>query len=224
MPAETRSVTFLRSSLSVRWNSVIFPINPHSFAKALDEEGFILAENFSRLSGHRDSIDVEAGILARKGSAAVTINPDRIYIGISSRDSHTLLSTFEEMENLVHTELRYPSQERAAFYEYLANILVPTTADAFSAWKRQYEGSKLPSRLSQLLGVNLSPLGIRLVSENSDPTDVDWSDFRIRPEVPGIHNVHNVTITMRRAQREPVMSFVSNIETTVAALVNYLEE
>lgn len=215
-------IVFLRNFLSVRWHTVVFPFRTDVFAQALDSAGYILDEKYLRLRGHRDPIEIEAGILGRKGSAAVVINPDRGYVGISSLDPISQVEAFEEVEGIIESVVGFASREHAWFYEYVCFALMPVSGAEDDTWIRKYQGSSVVADIGSIFGVDLAPAGIRLKSRN-DLLGPDWTDIRISPISPDFDRNQELRITHRRRDRDSVITLASRIQEMVRSIAQYLD-
>lgn len=222
MSAGNIETIFRRNSLTVRWNTVLFPISLDVFANELDSAGYILDEKYLRLRGHRPTIEIEASILARKGSAAVVINPDRGYIGVSCLDPVSLVDAFVEMESIVEDRMDYASQERAWFYEYNSILSFRVHDPDFGLWESKYQGAQVVSDISSLVGIDLKPIGIRLAT-SGDVTGPEWTDLRINPAIPEARTHQQLRIDHRRRQREEVVNVAKDIQSIAHSIARFLE-
>lgn len=177
----------------------------------------------SRWAGIRTNVEVEAGVIGRKGPISVIASPERIFIAVTALDPETVASEFDIIETLIEDELHFPSRENAKFYEFIVDATISGEGNPLEAIQRLNARQLDLGTMSNILGFDAVPFGLRFAHRGASPPDRDWTDFRLEPTPHATLRDYTFHAIFRRGQRDPVVTFVRDLETTLSNLIAALE-
>lgn len=219
----TPVIEVFRSSLTVRWNTVLFPFTPIDLVHLMPQLGYVQPENVQQWLTVRPTVDVEGGVIGRKGRIAVQINVERNYVGLYARDLEDALQEFGRLEEALQSDLDIDVQEKALFYEFTTNAVASTGHSPLEAFHSQLDGGHFLTRASEIVGTDLGTYGVRLTDQLADPNQVNWTDFKIEPAVHAAHRQYLINVVYRRNSREPVLKLVESFDEVISRLIEAIE-
>ena len=213
------TLAYRQLSLAVKYDSVLFPFDTVQFLKSLSKEGFILPESVDQPVPLGAKFEV-SGIVARKAETAIRLDTQRYILGVHSSDTKTVLAQLDSLEALLKTEFSLDNACLAQYYEFLSTLTVKVQKNPLESWHAHFAPLPIIDRFSQVLGMNVSPFGIRLAPKGEVPNQANWFDIRIEPSVQLATNYLNIEVVFRNTSREEVFTFVGKFEDTVRDLVS----
>lgn len=215
-------IRYRRVSLSVGYESILFPLDTGELIAALPEQGFILAEAIPTPPlGAR--LDI-SGPVARKGDIILRVNTDRNYIGIDGLDPATVVNELDTLERFLDERLHFGSQDMSRYYELLADLIVHANRSPLATIAQVFKASSVIQEMGHVLGSQTANYGVRLVPQSGEPTSPEWFDIRIEPRVQQASEHYLVGVVYRSADRSKVAKFAQGLEETVTQLVRILEK
>lgn len=214
-PAPVRTVS-TRVALSVRTNSVIFPLDATQLLKDLTSEGFIppdLPENVR-----------VTPIEVRKGETRIRFDAEKMVLGVTSPNPKDAVSQFSWLESRVKSEFSFDTVATAHYYELVANLLVRATRNPLETWSKRVHGLAGLAPFSELFGLDLAPFGLRLFGAGQVPNSTEWFEVRMEPQIPNTTTQHFIQIIYRSARREMVVDFTNRLDDRVSRLLGTLEQ
>jgi hypothetical protein len=222
---DKRETRYSRVALTVRYESVLFPFDALAFTLSLSKLDFFLPEKLDEAIA---SLPLGArlepsGTIARKSDTIVRLNTDRQVLGVYGTSSQQCLQQMDGIESLLKEEFGVDSPAHALFYEFLADLTVAADSSPLQRWASLLAPVPLIQEVSELLGVQMCPFGLRLVPKGSVPNQIDWFDMRIEPQVHSPEEKYYVNVVYRKASREAVCGFARDFDQTLQGLFNLVE-
>lgn len=217
-----------RFHLSVKLGSIFFPLELPELRPVLEEAGYtIRKELVERLPETPTGVRlVVGGPIAEKRGTSQTfrLDPDRGIVAIAGQDVNAVVEDFLNLEGLIKDKLDVPLSADALFYEFIAEGSAVTGKDPTKVVARLFQGSRLQSKISEILGCSTTNFGVRVVEQNRYVTDRKWLDFSIEPLIPKPKTTYRISVTYRHPERENVVRTAKSLSRTVQALLSAIEQ
>lgn len=223
MPAQKGE--YVRAALSVRYASVIFPFDIVAFLKAISRHGYLLPEPLLRavLSLPAGARLEPSGVVATRGEVAVALNTERQTLVLHGPEPQEALGQMHWTEELLNDQLGFDSPSLAQFYEFTAGVSIKATKNPLDSWKLHMGQLPFVQHASEIVGTNVAPFGLRLFADGHSPTEAQWFDIRIEPQVQNPATHHYVEIVFRHPARDELFDFVRGLDDTLRKLLSLLE-
>lgn len=216
-----------RFHLSVRLGAIFFPVEFGELVPILQDVGYTvrkdLAERIPDLP--LGAKVVFGGAIAEKADVGRTfrLEPDRGVIAIAGHDIEGILADFSSIEESIEDKLNVKLQEKALFYEFIAEGTANTGKDPTKVVARLLEGNRLQSEMSDILGFPVTNFGVRIVEQNRYVTDTAWFDFRIEPLVPKPNTIYHINVVYRHPNKANVVQAAQSLSKTAESLISAME-
>jgi len=204
----------------VRLNYVIFPIDFRELRRVLAKYGYELP-HIDRLPPPPTRIAF-GGNIARKGETIIVAESEIGEIGVVSRSLQEAKKSFEELANIINSELGISLYENVRFYWYIVHYKVDTGKIPRSQLAK-IENDRYINRFSEILGKDLSMFSIRLSPKDATPNSENWFDIAIEPDLMD-ERLYHVGIVFRNPSKSETETFVSNLEDNIIKLLQAIEE
>jgi len=203
----------------VRLNFVIFPIDFRELRHALAKNGYELS-SVGPIPSPPTRIRF-GGDVARKGEITVMAESDSGEIGVVGRSLQEVKDSFEELANVIESELGISLHENVKFYWYVVHYKVDTGKIPRNEIAK-VENKDYIARFSQVLGEDLSSFAIRLAPKDAIPNQESWFDIAIEPDVAS-EKLYHVGVVFRSPDRGKTETFVRDLENTLLKLIRVIE-
>lgn len=216
---------YMRVSLTVTYDSVLFPFDAGSLLRSLARQGFLVPESLLKaiLAAPHVARLEPSGAVARKGEVVIGMNAERKTMSVHASGPQSVLSEMESLESLLKDEFGVDSSSIAQFYEFTASLSIKAGKNPLESWGAQLGQSPMIQEVSEVIGIDVSLFGLRLVGKGQVPMQTDWFDIRIEPLVHSPTTHHYVEIVFRNSGRDTVFGFVRELERTLEGLISMLE-
>lgn len=216
------SIEIYRSlMLSVRYDTVIFPLETTRLLGAVAERGFITPE-----SAEQPPLGARLGLrgtIARKGGVSLTVNDDKQTVGVRALDIETLLDEFESIEKVIGDEFGLTAGDIVMFYELLASMVIKTDKHPVEEWGKLSDEMPILGKFSEVLAKEVAPFGMRIAPKDQEPNQSDWFDIRIEPSIQAPSGRYMVEVVYRHSSRSAVLEFIRSLESTIESLIGAIE-
>ena len=206
-----------RYSLSV--NDMILPLDFRDVRFALAKNGYELLP-VRNLPSPPTQISY-SGDIARSKETVVFANSEAGEIGVISRSVRDAYSSFGDLLNVLASEIGVNLRENVKYYEAVLHCRVETGKKPAKEIAKA-ENKEFVSKFSEVLGVNLSPLSIRLGKRDSSAKQRDWLDIAIDPD-PIYDGMYHIGVIFRNTDQEKTETFVKNLENNLLKLIQLIE-
>ena len=216
-PAPALHIVSATVRLSVRYLSVLFPFNQSIFLSVLPRIGFVTPQSVP-LPPSRTRLAV-TGQIATKGDVRLSIQDEKFVLGVSAPDVETAVRELGSVEDLLKQEVGFDSEGQSQFYEVLADMVVAADYNPIEVLPSCFTGVKLFGDLSQILGQAVSNFTLRLVPRPGSPTERNWFDITIEPDLTNPTHWYSVNTVYRQQERQKVLTFTLKLPDTVNAIL-----
>lgn len=216
-----------RFHFSVRLSSIFFPIELAELLPILEEAGYTIRKE---LVERMPDVPLGAkvvigGPMAEKRDAGQTfrVETERSVIAIAGQDINGIIEDFSNIERLIKDKLNLVLEEKALFYEFIAEGSANTGSDPTKVIAKLLDDSRLQSEISKILGFSVTNFGVRFVEQNRYVTGAQWSDFRIEPLVPKPDTSYHINVIYRHQERANVVKAAQSLRETIEKLLFAIE-
>ncbi len=200
---------------------VIFPIDIGNLTRTLKKRGYESTMQVPPVSiGLRMG---GAGTLARKGDIAITADSERRFIGIDGTSPNDVLSSFEELTEVIKNDLWVDVHGKAAYYEAIIRMNVLGRGNPTEVVGRFFQDLGTVKSLETIIGEATSLFTIRLVAKGKLTGDQEWFEIRIEPDVARPDSTYMIEIVYRKSEYGPVRDFVSTIDQKIDEILDKME-
>lgn len=207
--------------VTVSLNPVIFPLDFADLAQALKSREYDVTVEFPPAGvGRRVG---GGGTIAKRGDISVVADSDRRFIGIDGRSPKAVLSSFEELTQILKDELWVDVGAQAAYYEVTMRLHVLARQSPTAAIGRFFQKLDGVQFLESIMGEPASLFTIRLVPKGKLPGDKEWFDIRIEPDTTRPEKAFAIEVVYRKASYGHVEGFVDSIDHKINAVLDKLE-
>lgn len=203
----------------VRLNLTLFPIDLRELRRALAKNGYELS-SMGRLPSHPTRLGF-SGEIARKTETSVIAESALGEIGVVGRSLGDVQTSFEELVEIVNSELRVNLYDNVRYYWYIIHYKV----DTGKLPHRQIDktaNEEYMRKFGRILGRDLSSLSVRLVPKNAIANQDSWLDVTIEPDVIN-GKFYHVGVVFRDPDKGKAETFVKDIEDNLLALIGTIE-
>jgi hypothetical protein len=216
-----RDIEYAGVSVSVRYKSVLFPIDTYAFLKALPEQGYLLTQEIEAPPlGAKLSI---SGQVAKKGENALRLDTGKNILAMHASDPKTGLTELGGMESVLKRDFGFDSEGNAHFYEILATAYAKAGKNALEVWQGHFDDTSFVKQASTVLGMDTTLFGVRLSQKVGTPNQEDWFDIKVTPALPSGVSHYNIEVVFRRSSRGKFVEFVQKIDSVLASLIATIE-
>lgn len=207
--------------LSARYGFIIYPIDYGILQKVLTLQGYQVAKTPNTPI---EGISVEpVGLIAKKGNITVDSLSDKQVIGINANNEQAALSSFEELENGLSTELGIDLTTKKQFYEATMYLAVRTGKNPLTTMSQLRERYPYQKEMSKIFGEDIAPLSYRISPTNRPIDSPDWFEFNIEPLTSRATSFYRVALIYRSSTRSSVMEKVTNSRNMITQTLHMLE-
>lgn len=219
--APTREKRYASVRMTVSLTPVIFPLDFADLAQALKNKGYDVTVELPPAGvGRRVG---GAGTIAKKGEVSVAADSDRRFVGVDGRSPKDVLSSFEELTQVLKGELWIDVHAQAAYYEVIMRLNVLAHGNPTETIGRFFQSLESVQFLESIIGEPASLFTIRLIPKGKLPGDTEWFDIRIEPDVSRPKSAFMVEVVYRKANYKQVEDFLNTIEQKIDTILNKLE-
>lgn len=219
-------IDFVRLSLGVRWDAVLFPFEQWKFLDILPEHGYSLDDPESNL---RSPFGMQASIsgqVAKKGGdIKLSLNSQKPQLVIEGPNPAVLAEEFQQIESVLSAELKFDSESQSSEHECDASLLVSTDQSPLKSLSEFWSGYPRLESIGSLIGLEdaCTNSSLRLVSLGRSPLDRDWFELRVDPSVQSPDRNYFCVAVYRNPDREKVFHFLDRLQATITNLISRIE-
>jgi hypothetical protein len=214
----------IRLSLNLKANYILFPIDYADLMDSLVKRGY-KPQQAQPSPTPFGIIRIEpVGPIARKDNNAIIFDPDRQVVGVSGGSVKEVIQTFNDLEQIISEGLQIDISSFVRFYETLAEYQLFTDRNPRQVLESIPGLNDLSSKISSVIGVDVSTFGFRMGSKGMDPNQEEWMDIRVEPVVTKADKAYYLSVVYRSRDKEKVKGFLSSLEDILTQLVGLLEK
>lgn len=203
----------------VRLNYVLFPIDFRELRHALAKNGYELSPA-ERIPSPPTRLRF-GGNVARKGETTVIVESDSGEIGVVGRYLQEAKDSFEELANVIDSELGISLYENVRFYWYIVHYEIDTGKTPRKEIPKT-ENKDYFEKFSRVLGEDFCSFSIRLAPKDAIPNRESWFDIAIEPAILN-ENLYHVGVVFRDPDKGKTETFVRDLENIILKLIKVIE-
>jgi len=209
-------------AMSVRFNFVLFSLDPIRLIEALSHRGFEISPP-PRVELPARARLVATGEIARKGDCHVSLDHEKQTLTVKGPSPGATMKTLDELEQTIADELQIKIQEHAKFFELIARYECDSDSSPLDCVGRALSQNAVVKLYGDIVNENLSLFSLRLVPKSRVPDTEDWLDITLEPSVIRPTKTYVISVVYRNAQKARVWSFADTLESNLTRLVELVE-
>jgi hypothetical protein len=213
----------VRVRISLRFDYVLFPFDIVELLENLAKIGYALTvPPPPRMVGQNVRLSAK-GKIAQKGDIEIEVNDERGVIAASSSVPTLAFKSLNEIIQLIRDKLGVDLTEKASFYEIIGNLDVKTGRNAMEMVERISEKNKYMEELGSTLGQDVSSYTLRLVPRGQVPSQTEWLDITIEPNIVKPSTTYRVLVIYRSKDKPKIERFVQSLMESLAKVIKAIE-
>jgi hypothetical protein len=204
--------------------SVLPPIDTIEFIDLLVKAGYIRIAPPTPSGTQRGVRFSFTGPIARKGDVIIDVSDERGIIGVASPLSDLTIKSFEEILQLIRSNLKFDPESIASFYEFIGQCEVESPYSPVEKIGHISEKNSIIDEISKVIGRDTSLFTLRLVPKGEIPNQVEWFDVTIEPHLIHARSVYTISAVYRSKNKSLVQKFAEGFLTTIDKILEIIEK
>jgi len=163
------------------------------------------------------------GEVATKENLRVDCQIEKQVFGVVSKDIELLISSFNEIEEIMSTELGDAMSNNNQFYEVISQFTIKTDKNPLEIFAQNRERLSLCDKVSEIMDENVSPFGFSFSPTRVPIQSADWFDFKLEPLVSRATTSYYGNLVYRSKDRKKVIEKTKNVKNYFISLLKELE-
>lgn len=209
--------------LSSRYNYVLFPFTTTDLLRTLS------AASDYTLAPPPRSQQVPVGTtldwggqVARKHDITIDFDSYPQILGAEGTDPNEVVRIFNEVFNLIKSQLSVEFEENARFFEFVASYTLIPSESPLKILAKIKPAENVYKNISAALGNEVSTYSIHVCSPNDTVNTANWFDLRIRPYGPQSKTDLEINFVYRSEKKEKTIAHLSNLENMLSKTLSSL--
>jgi hypothetical protein len=208
---------------SIRFDYVLFPFDIVELVDQLVKAGYTsMVPRPPKMLGQNVRLTAK-GKIAQKGDVEVEVNDERGVLAATSSTPMSAMQSLDEIIQLVKDKLGVDLSEKAAFYELMGNLDIRTDRNATEMIERISEKNKCIEELSKILNQDVSNYTLRLVPKGQFPSQPEWLDLTIEPDIAKPNAAYRVQVICRSRDKSKMERFTQSWIENLANIIKAIE-
>jgi hypothetical protein len=208
---------------SVRFDYVLFPFDIVELIDDLAKAGYSpMVPPPPKMIGQNVRLSAK-GKIAQKGDIEIEVNDERGVIAATSSVPISAMQSLNEIIKLIKDKLGADLIEKAAFYELMGNLDIKTGRNATEMIERISEKNKCLEEMSKILNQDVSNYTLRLVPKGQLPSQAEWLDITIEPNIIKPDKAYRVLMVYRSKDKSKVEKFIESWMENLTNLIKAIE-
>lgn len=216
-----REKRYVHVRLTVTLKPVIFPIDFLELLEVLKKQGYEPVVELPSPSGGARLVG--SGTIAKRGEISVAADSQRRFIGVDARSTGDAVSAFAEIVQAIRDGLWLDVRDQASYYEIIARMRVQGHANPAAAIGRFFQKLEGIGEIDSIIGEPVSLFTIRLIPKDKLPSDEEWFDIRIEPDMSLPETAYVIEAVYRKSTWSQVENFAETVESKIDAILDKLE-
>lgn len=223
--AEKRNFKNVNIRFSMRMNYVLPPYDTIELVDVLVKAGYTRLipappPQLSRLKGARLAF---AGPIARKGEIVIDINDDRGIMGAASPSPTLSIQGFNDVIQLIKTNLKVDFESIAAFYELIGNMEIETDMNPLERFEQLSKSNMPIEEFSKTMGEAVSLLSLKLSPKGKIPNQMEWFQITIEPDLTKATSTYRISAVYRSEDKSKVQKFITEFLSKISEMLDTIE-
>lgn len=208
---------------SIRMTSVLPPMDTLEFIDLLVKAGYIRIAP-TPPGTQRGVRFAFTGPIARRGDVIIDVNDERGIIGVASPLPDLTIKSFEEVIQLIKSNLKVDPESMASFYEFIGHCEVESPHSPVEKIGHISEKISIIEEISKVIGRDTSLFTLRLAPKGEMPNQVEWFDITIEPHLIHARSVYTVSAVYRSQNKSLVQKFAEGFLTIIEKMLDIIEK
>lgn len=207
-------------SVGVYLDCVLFPLTHKEVLDTIEKNGYKLnpAVPVIRPQGRFRG----SGQIGTKGKNIFQIDGGAKALIIAGATLEEVQLEFGAFSQTLIEDYSIDLDKISSFYQFIGNYEYKTEHNPYEVISKSYE-SPHQEKVSEILGMPLRTFSVRIASSETLPTDIDWFDVKITPDVQR-NDGYTVEAVYRKGDKEQYSNFLDTFESNIVTLIQHLEE
>jgi hypothetical protein len=218
-----RSFKNMSIRFSIRMTYVLPPLDTIELIDILVRTGYIRTAPPAPSGRQRGVQFAFTGSIARKGDTIVDVNDERGVIGISSPSPASTIQGFNEVFQLIKSNLKVDPESMASFYEFIGQCEVESEHNPLEKIGQISEKVRAVEEFGKVIGKNASLFSLRLAPKGETPNQTRWFDITIEPHLIHTTSVYTISVVYRSPDKPEVQKFVEEYLANITKILDIIE-
>ena len=198
---------------------MVLPVEFRELRAALAKNGFELGA--VRNLPPPPSRLIFSGEIARKKETVVIADSEAGQIGIVGKSISEASVAFDEIIKILKEEIGVNLLDKVKYFEIVTHYKLDTGKKPLEEIKKA-ENKTFVSKVSDVIGEQLSTYSIRLAKKDATSNDYNWIDLAIEPDMVYENNYH-IGMIYRNPNKEKTEKIVKDLELNISKIVKLIE-
>ena len=135
-----------------------------------------------------------------------------------------VVKTFNEIEEIINEELKIDISNSVQFYEFISEYQMLSDKNPRIVLENINGLMELSNIITSMIGIEVSPFGLRFGSKGILPHQVEWFDLRVEPLIKRADDQYFFSIVYRSRDENNVKEFLRSLEDTQLKIQSLLEK
>lgn len=168
-----------------------------------------------------------SGILAKKGTQKgevfITVEPQRRTLGIEGVSIKDVSRYFDEVMELLSSSYE-DIEKNVIAHELIGTIVISSNKKPLEKIGNIFGEHELFTRFKDVLGEDVTPFTIKVISKGKTPIEPEWFEITIEPYEPQINTHYHLRLIYRNPSRTKLTGFIEDFEAKALMLIDKIEE
>jgi len=164
------------------------------------------------------------GIVGQKGNVFVELHTTRNLLALHTPTAKDAVAEIEGIDCLLTNEFGLDLSQVIWYYEFGASLIIKALSNPVEIWADRFQDLPLIGEFSQILGMDLAPLGVRLAKKGKAPNSDDWFDLQIIPQIQAGETRHLVQFVFRSPKRDEFLVFIKRFDRVLGQVMDLIEK
>lgn len=208
---------------SVRFDYVLFPFDIVELIEHLAKAGYApMVPPPPKILGQNVRLSAK-GKIAQKGDIEIEVNDERGVIAATSSVPISAMQSLNEIIRIIKDKLGADLTEKAIFYELMGNLDIKTGRNATEMIERISGNNKCIEEVSKILNQDVSNYTLRLVPKGQVPSQTEWLDITIEPNITKPNTTYRVMMVYRSKDKSRIEKFIQSWTEDLTNVISTIE-
>lgn len=208
---------------SVRFDYVLFPFEIVELVDHLAKAGYApMVPPPPKMLGQNVRLSAK-GKIAQKGDIEIEVNDERGVLAATSSIPISAMQSLNEIIGIIRDKLGVDLAEKAIFYELMGNLDIKTGRNASEMIERISEKNKCIEELGKILNQDISNYTLRLVPKGQVPSQTEWLDITIEPNIIKPSTAYRVLVICRSKDKSKMEKFIQSWTENLTNIIKAIE-
>ena len=208
---------------SIKFDYVLFPFDIVELIDYLVKAGYApMVPPPPKMLGQNVRLSAK-GKIAQKGDTEIEVNDERGVLAATSPIPISAMQSLNEIIRIIKEKLGVDLTEKAIFYELMGNLDIKTGRNATEMIERISEKNKCMEEIGKILNHDISNYTLRLVPKGQVPSQTEWLDITIEPNIIKPSTTYRVLLIHRSKDKSQMEKFIQSWMENVTNVIKAVE-